>query len=74
THNDLAITHANSDGSPVEGSNWEYGYIGSPEYGKRNIDDDHDLYCNECHGRDLNDEIPKIGYGEEFKYYPSLSQ
>ncbi|MGA1825968.1 MAG: hypothetical protein ACMUIP_15030 [bacterium] len=71
THNDLAITHVYPEGSPEGGPDWEYGYIGSPEYGKRDITNYHDLYCNECHGRDLNDEISKIGYGEDFRYYPN---
>ena len=71
TNNDLAITHVYPDGASGEGPDWEYGYIGSSLYGTREIDNDHDLYCNECHGRDLDDEIAP-GYGDNnYKYYPN---
>lgn len=47
TRNDLAITHNGSR------DDWEYGFIGSKEYGAYtdSLDNYNDLYCGECHAQ-----------------------
>ena len=44
TKNDLAINHDRT------GSDWTYGYIGSPNYGLFGNEGE-DLYCGECHAQ-----------------------
>jgi predicted CXXCH cytochrome family protein len=56
TRDDLAITHDKS------GSDWTYGYIGSPNYGIFDNEGE-DLYCGECHAQLMR-------FGESnYKYY-----
>ncbi len=59
TRNDLAITH------DQPGSDWTYGYIGSPNYGIYGNDGE-DLYCGGCHAK-----LMRFG-ASNYDYYRNL--